>query len=155
MSVTLKKVAREEMPTVWRMQVTAFSGLLEKYHDNELSPAAESLDRVMAKFDQPWTTYYFIMNEEQTVGAVRLVDKNDGSRKRISPIWIMPDHRNHGYAQQAILELERLYGPDHWCLDTILQEKGNIYLYEKLGYRPTGRVEHIKDGMDIVYFEKN
>ena len=40
-------------------------------------------------------------------------------------------------------------------LDTILQEKGNIHLYEKLGYKRTGKIERISYLMDIVYFEKN
>ena len=42
-----------------------------------------------------------------------------------------------------------------WKLDTILQEKGNLHLYEKLGYRQTGKIEKISDIMDIVYYEKN
>ena len=89
------------------------------------------------------------------VGAVRIVNKNDGSRKRISPIWIMGEFRNKGYAQQAMIELENIYGSDHWCLDTILQEKGNLHLYEKMGYVQTGKVEHINEKMDIVFYEKN
>lgn len=89
------------------------------------------------------------------VGAVRVIDKQDGSRKRISPIWIMKEYRNKGYAQQAIRAVEKIYGSDHWCLDTILQEKGNLYLYEKLGYHRTGKVDRINDRMDIVYFEKD
>lgn len=40
-------------------------------------------------------------------------------------------------------------------LDTILQEKGNRYLYEKLGYRQTGKTEQINDKMMIVYYEKD
>ena len=44
---------------------------------------------------------------------------------------------------------------DHWCLDTILQEKGNLRLYEKMGYVQTGKVEHINEKMDIVFYEKN
>lgn len=137
------------------MQVEAFSAMLEKYRDYELSPAAESLERITEKFEQPWTTYYFITENEINVGAVRVVDKADGSRKRISPIWVMPQFRNKGYAQQAMIELEKLYGPDNWCLDTILQEKGNIHLYEKMGYLKTGKTEHINERMDIVFFEKN
>ena len=155
MDITLKKAAREDVKTIWKMQVEAFSGLLEKYQDYDMSPAAESLEKIMSKFDQPWTTYYFIVHCDTVVGAVRVVNKNDGSRKRISPIWIMPAFRNKGYAQQAITELERIYGSDHWCLDTILQEKGNLYLYEKMGYVQTGKVEHINEKMDIVFYEKN
>lgn len=40
-------------------------------------------------------------------------------------------------------------------LDTILQEEGNLHLYEKLDYHQTGRVDKIKDRMDIVYYEKD
>ena len=109
----------------------------------------------MARFEQPWTTYYFILAEDEKVGAIRVVDKKDGSRKRISPIWIMLEHRNKGYAQEAVKEVERIHGSDHWCLDTILQEKGNLHLYEKLGYHRTGRIDKINGRMDIVFYEKD
>ena len=85
-----------------------------------MSPGAESLEKVMARYEQPWTTYYFIVAGDQRVGAVRIVDKKDGSRKRISPIWIMPEYRNKGYAQAAITAAEEIHGTDHWCLDTVL-----------------------------------
>ena len=155
MSVELKAVTRDDIETVWKMQVEAFAGLLEKYRDYDMSPAAEGVDKVLARFEQPWTTYYFIMANDEKVGVIRVVDKKDGSRKRISPIWIMPEYRNKGYAQQAMIEAEKLYGVDNWCLDTILQEKGNLHLYEKLGYHQTGKIDKINDRMDIVYYEKN
>lgn len=155
MAITLRKAKREDIKTIWQMQKEAFAQLLDKYQDYEISPATESLEKVTAKFEQPWTTYYFIIQEDTAVGAVRVVNKNDGSRKRISPIWIMAEFRGKGYAQQAMLELEKIYGSDHWCLDTILQEKGNLYLYEKMGYVQTGKIEHINEKMDIVFYEKN
>lgn len=155
MNIKLKPIVREDVETVWKMQVEAFSELLNKYQDYDMSPAAEPLDKVMARFEQPWTTYFFITANDERVGAIRVVDKKDGSRKRISPIWIMSEHRNKGYAQQAIIAAEKIYGSDHWCLDTILQEKGNLHLYEKLGYHQTGRVDKINDRMDIVYYEKD
>lgn len=153
--VKLNPVQREDIETLWKMQVEAFSDMLEKYQDFDLSPAAESIDKVIARYEQPWTKYFFIVADGVTVGAVRVIDKQDGSRKRISPIWIMKEYRNKGYAQQAMEEVERMYGKDHWCLDTILQEKGNLYLYEKMGYHQTGKVEHINDRMDIVFYEKD
>ena len=155
MSIELKPIKREDIETVWKMQVEAFQVLLDKYQDYDMSPAAEPVDKVLARFEQPWTTYYFIMADGEKAGVIRVVDKKDGSRKRISPIWIMPEFRNRGYAQQAILAAEKIYGSGHWCLDTILQEKGNLHLYEKLGYHRTGRVDKINDKMDIVYYEKD
>lgn len=155
MSIELRQAKRDDMQTIWQMQVEAFKGLLETYQDYDLSPAAEGVEKVMARFDQPWTTYFFIVADGVNVGAVRVVDKKDGSRKRISPIFVMPDQRGRGYAQAAILAIEKIYGADNWCLDTILQEKGNLHLYEKMGYHRTGRIEHINERMDIVFYEKD
>ena len=154
-AVTLKAAARNDMQMIWKMQTEAFSSLLEKYQDYDTSPGAESFDKVMARYEQPWTTYYFIVAGNENVGAVRIVDKKDGSRKRISPVWIMPEYRNRGYAQAAITAAEQIHGSSHWCLDTILQEDGNLHLYEKMGYHQTGRIDKVNDRMDIVYYEKD
>ena len=70
-------------------------------------------------------------------------------------ILILPEYQNKGLAQQAIKKVESLY-PDaeYWRLDTIAQEDKLCHLYSKMGYQKTGEIEHIKDGMDIVFFEK-
>ena len=135
--VKLLKANFEDLQMIWKMQVEAFSELYEKYHDTETSPATE-------------------MADGEKVGVIRVIDcKDDKTRKRISPIFIMPGHRGMGYAQQAIREAERLHGKKHWQLDTILQERGNCYLYEKLGYHQTGKTEVINDKMTIVFYEKD
>ena len=154
-NVTLRLAAQDDMRTIWEMQVRAFAGLLEKYRDYETSPGAESFEKVMAKYHQPGTTYYFITAGNETVGAMRVIDKKDGSRKRISPIFIMQEYRNRGYAQAAITGVEQIHGPSNWSLDTILQEAGNCHLYEKMGYHKTGKIEKVNDRMDIVFYEKD
>jgi ribosomal protein S18 acetylase RimI-like enzyme len=155
MGITLVKVTREDLETVWRMQIAAFSELLNRYQDYDLSPGAEPVDKIVARYEMPGSVYYFIEAEGEKVGVIRVVDKNDGSRKRISPLWIMAEYRGRGYAQAAITAVEELYGSDNWSLDTILQEKGNCHLYEKMGYHRVGEIEHINDRMDIVFYEKN
>ena len=155
MSIKLRQAVKEDIKTIWEMQVEAFKSLLETYQDYDLSPAAEGIEKVMARFEQPWTKYFFIVADGTDVGAVRVVDMKDGSRKRISPIFIMPDYRGRGYAQKAMLAIEDIYGADNWSLDTILQEKGNLHIYEKMGYHQTGKIEHINERMDIVFYEKD
>ena len=91
----------------------------------------------------------------ETVGAIRVIDKKDGSRKRISPLFVLPAFRNRGIAQAAMAEAERLHGDDSWELDTILQEKGNLHLYEKMGYRQTGKTTGINDRMTLVFYQKD
>ena len=155
MKVELIRASRDDMKTIWLMQKEAFGGLLEKYQDHGISPASESYERIIEKYEMEGSFYYFISDSGVNVGVIRIADKQDGSRKRISPIWVMSAYRNKGYAQAAIMEAERIHGADNWSLDTILQEKGNLHLYEKLGYHRTGKIEKINDRMDIVYYEKN
>ena len=33
------------------------------------------MDRVLARFEQPWTTYYLIMADNEKGGVIRLEDK--------------------------------------------------------------------------------
>ncbi|MBR3279112.1 MAG: GNAT family N-acetyltransferase [Lachnospiraceae bacterium] len=155
MDIKLRKASRDDLNAIWEMQVESFKGLLEIYQDYDMSPACESVDKIVARFEQPWTTYYFIVADGIDAGAVRVIDKKDGSRKRISPIFVMPEYRGRGIAQAAMLALEEIHGAHHWCLDTILQEKGNLHLYEKMGYHQTGRIEKINERMDIVFYEKD
>ena len=154
--IELNKAELEDLSTILQMQKEAFAELYEKYHDTETSPATEEYEDILFRFNQPETTYYFITATGEKVGVIRVVDHRDGvARKRISPIFIMPEYRNMGYAQQAIAEAERIHGKDRWKLDTILQEKGNCYLYEKLGYHQTGKTEKINDKMTIVFYERD
>ena len=155
MDIKLTKAKCEDLKTILQMQKEAFSELYAKYQDTETSPATEKYENILFRFNQPETTYYFITADNVKVGVIRIVDCKDGvTRKRISPIFIMPEYRNQGYAQQAIKEAERIHGKQNWKLDTILQEKGNCYLYEKLGYHQTGKTEQINDKMTIVFYEK-
>lgn len=155
MNVKLTKAECTDLETILQMQREAFAELLKKYRDFDTSPANETIDKISFRFSLPETTYYFIMVEQTKVGVIRVVDFADGkSSKRISPIFIMPPYRGRGYAQQAIKEAEKLHGTANWQLETILQERGNCYLYEKMGYRRTGKTEIINDRLTLAYYEK-
>ena len=140
---------------IWSLQIEAFADLLAKYQDYETSPGNEPKENIQAKLLDEFTFFYFIYLEDEIAGAVRVVDRKNGDRKRISPIFIMKKFRNRGLAQKTFKEIEKIHGSKNWMLDTILQEAGNCYLYEKLGYQRTGEIENINERMDIVYYEKN
>lgn len=154
MSVTLKLATKAECATILKIQTRAFSQLLLKYEDYSSSPAAESLDQIQQRYDQPFTDYYLILLDDLEIGMLRVC--NFGENCRLSPICILQEYHGKGYAQEAIRQMEHLYPhAKKWQLDTIVQEEKLCYLYEKMGYRKTGKVEHVKDGMDLVSFEKN
>ena len=155
MEIELIRADSSDAETILRMQVKAFAPLLEKYRDYETNPANEALERVKRRFDQPETHFYRIVWNDETVGAIRVYDPQDGvSRKRISPLFVLPEHQGKGIAQAAIREAERIHGSGNWALDTILQETGNCRLYEKMGYRQTGKRKKINDRMTLVCYEK-
>ncbi|MBR3644165.1 MAG: hypothetical protein IKN57_11725 [Parasporobacterium sp.] len=85
---------------------------------------------------------------------IRVADKKDGSRMRISPVWIMREHRNKGYARQAVLEGEKKYRAGNRRPETVFQEKGDLHSYEKPGFHRTGRIEKTNRRMDTVIYEK-
>lgn len=154
-TVKLIRIGIDNAEKLWKMQVEAFQDLYEKYQDTETSPAAESKDKIIMRLNEPFTCYYFIQADSITVGAIRVVDKQEsGAAKRISPVFIMPEYRNRGFAQTAIHLVEEKHGNSNWELETILQEKGNCHLYEKMGYCQTGKTEVINEKMTLVFYRK-
>jgi RimJ/RimL family protein N-acetyltransferase len=153
MRISLKNAVYDDCALIDSMQVRSFISLLQMYEDYDSSPAAESLDRIQQRFEQSFTDYYLIMAEDQTVGMLRVC--NFGLNCRLSPICILPEYQGRGYAQMAITLMEKLY-PEamRWQLDTIAQEEKLCHLYEKMGYRKTGKTEQVKDDMNLIYYEK-
>lgn len=154
MDIVLTHCDTTDADRIHGMQVRAFWPLFEKYGDTETSPACESVERVVARLQQPVTDYYFIEFGEEVVGAIRIV-RMENATNRISPVFISPEYQGNGLAQRAFARMEEMY-PEamRWELDTILQERGNCHLYEKLGYRQTGQTHAINEKMTIVYYRK-
>ena len=154
MRISLKKAVFADCEKIHKMQVSAFTELLLKYQDYDTNPASESLERIQCKFNRNFTVYHFIMAGDVEIGVVRIVKLSEEIH-RISPIFILPEFQNKGYAQKALEKIESFYSDvKEWQLDTIKQEAKLCHLYEKCGYVKTGKEEDIKDGMTVVYLHK-
>lgn len=151
--ITLKKAELADAEQLWQMQLEGFKALLERYQDFDTSPAAEPLERTVMRLQQPWRYFYFIMEDETPVGAISVRDMAEGWKK-LGPLWVQPACCGRGIAQKAIALVEELHGRDKWMLDTILQEEGNCHLYEKMGYRQTGKTEIVNERMTLVDYVK-
>ncbi len=154
MNIKLIRATIEDSKKLWKMQLESFQPLLDKYQDYDTNPASESIDKIIKRLKQEETYYYFICTDDVKVGAVRVIDFKSDGNKRISPIFILPKYQNKGIAQIAMQLCEQLHGSENWELDTILQEEGNCYLYEKMGYHRTGKTEAINDKLTLVFYEK-
>ena len=152
--ISLRKATMTDCEQIHKMQVESFSALLDKYKDYGTNPAAEPTERIEQRVAQEFTDYYFISLNSDDIGVIRIV-RLSTSICRISPMFILPQHQDMGYAQQAIFKVESLYPQaKRWELDTIKQESKLCYLYEKMGYTATGKEENIQDGMTIISYSK-
>ena len=153
MTVMLEKAGVNDAQEIYDLQIESFRELLNKYQDFDYSPGAEKPERTMQRLMEPFTDFYFISLNGKHIGALRIC--NFDKLCKLKQIFILPQYQGYGYAQEAITIAESLY-PDagRWELDTILQEEKLCHLYEKMGYKKTEKTECIKDGMDIVFFEK-
>lgn len=155
MDISLSKASLGDATMIHGMQVVAFMPLLDKYKDYDTSPANEPVERIIDRMNQSFTEYFVIRSSNIPVGVIRIV-KKDNLIYRVSPIFILPEYQGKGIAQIVFGIIEGMYNDARmWELDTIRQEEGNCYLYEKLGYKKTGKVVEINDKMSIVFYEKN
>lgn len=154
MYINLVMASIEDAPIIHDMQLRSFKALLEKYKDEDTSPANESLTRIEERIQQSFTDYYLIKVDNLPVGAIRIV-KKENKTYRVSPVFIVPEFQGRGIAQKVFSRIEVIYSDaERWELDTIMQEKGICYLYEKLGYQRTGKFKQINTKMTIVDYVK-
>ena len=111
MDIVLKRASERDAGLIWEMQVESFAQMYARYRDEETSPAREPIEKVIARLRQPFTYYYLIETKAGIAGAIRIVDfREEGRKKRISPLFVLPAYRNRGLAQAAIREAERMHG---------------------------------------------
>ncbi len=141
--------------TVFEIQQAAYKPLYDKYHDDNSNPYMESKETVLQKYTRERTKGYLFIKDGVPVGAVRISLYPESKSGRVSALAVNPKHQGKGIAQEALLKIEKMHSDvERWFLDTILQEAGNCHLYEKLGYKRTGKIEKVNEKMTLLFYEK-
>jgi len=154
MNIKLIKANEEDCIELHSLQIAAFADMLSRYKDYKTSPGAEQVDKIIERMKQDNTDYYFINLYGENIGGIRIVRK-EGDICRISPMFVLPQYQNKGYAQEAIQIVENLYNnAKGWELDTIKQEEKLCHLYEKMGYIKTGTEIELQPGMTLLDYKK-
>ena len=152
-SVELVKIKKREMLKAWRYQIKGFKDTLEKYRDYDTSPATERLKKFKKHFLNPIIDSYWVLCGGRIAGAMEIGRRED--HMLVNRFYILPEYRNKGIGQQALKIAEGKYPEStEWRLDTILEEKNNIHLYEKLGYVEYGERKIINKRMTIINYKK-
>lgn len=151
----IREFQDKDIDDVFAIQQAAYKSIFEKYHDDATNPYMETKETVFQKYTRNGTKGYLFIKDGIVVGAVRIQIDSERKTGRVSALGVHPDYQRRGIAQEALLRIEALHSAiDQWSLDTILQEEGNCRLYEKLGYKRTGKTERINENMTLVFYEK-
>ncbi|MGC4379306.1 GNAT family N-acetyltransferase [Fictibacillus sp. Mic-4] len=156
MDIRLEKATKTDAEAIFDIQVKAFKPLLEKYKDYDTNPANETIERVRTRINHPNGGFYKILFDDVLVGAICVFWREE-TQFWISPMFILPEYQGKGIAQKALRLLEELFPQaTTWELRTILEEKRNCYLYEKMGYK---QLENWKQSLNekatLVHYKKS
>lgn len=144
---------KELIDAVFDIQKKAYKPLFDKYHDIDTNPYLETKEEILQKYTRPGTSGYVFLEEGIPVGAVRIIARGDVCK--VSALAVLPEYQNRGIAQAALKEIESIHsGCKCWILDTILQEKDNCHLYEKLGYIRIGEPQAVNDRLTLINYKK-
>ena len=153
--ITLAKADISDCGEIHNIRFDAFSPLLEKYQDYDINPANRPIEHIVQNMQNDALDFFMIKLDEKNIGYIR-IKKLDESRCEFSQIAILREYQGNGYAQEAIKQVEVIYpNVKIWELSTIKQENKLRVLYEKMGYKFTGKEQKINDKMDIVTYEKD
>ncbi|MDX8361597.1 GNAT family N-acetyltransferase [Cytobacillus sp. IB215316] len=145
---------KADAQAIFDIQVAAFTPLLQKYKDYETNPANEKIDRVITRITDPNRKFYKIIVNQTLIGGICIYSKEE-TRFWISPMFILPSYQGNGLAQKTLQLIEQMYPQaKSWELLTILEEKRNCYLYEKMGYTKIGLHKKINDNLTLVYYKR-
>ncbi|MEH7612567.1 MULTISPECIES: GNAT family N-acetyltransferase [Bacillaceae] len=154
MKIRLDKATDSDAQVIFDMQVKAFMPLLEKYKDYDTNPANEPIENVIRRINYSSGDFYKIYYNDVLVGAICIYWKEE-TKFWISPMFILPEYQGLGIAQKAIQLIEEQFPQAAtWELRTILEEKRNCYLYEKVGYRLNGETIRLNENITLVSYKK-
>lgn len=148
----VRKFSKENIEDVFRIQQAAYKPLWEKYQDAETNPYRETQEDILRKYTHTETQGYIFVEEDILVGAVRIIMRGDEGK--VSALAVLPEYQNRGIAQAALKAIEEIHSDCKcWILTTLLQEKGNCHLYEKLGYVRVGEPKKINDKLTLIDYK--
>ncbi|MCL2050923.1 MAG: GNAT family N-acetyltransferase [Lachnospiraceae bacterium] len=152
MNVELIKADLTDSIKILEMQKICFAPHLERYHDYDTSPANSCLERIRWQVENE--NFFKIYSDDIWVGSIN-IKKQDMETYKLYIINILPEYQGKKIGQTAIKLAEAIFtDAKKWMVETIEDMYRERRLYEKLGYKFTGKREKINDKLTVVFYEK-
>jgi len=153
MNVILVKADIEDSEKLLEIQKICFAPHLERYQDFDTNPALASLEKVKWRIQNE--NFYKILYGDIWVGSINIIKLDEVGNYKLHIINILPEYQGKGIGQIAIKKAEDIFSDAKtWVLETIEDMPDNRHVYEKVGYKFTGKAERINEKLTIVFYEK-
>jgi len=130
-----------------------------------LPPSAERVRRVAAKLAAPDAVVVLVQDAVAASGMALAepgrADDGMGAvisdRGHVSMVFVRPDVWGRGVGREVLWELHRLAAAQGWSTLSLWARISNERarrLYERLGYRSSGRQKFLLSGDSIVHYER-
>lgn len=140
----------DDAQAILTLQKLAYQDEAAIYDDYTIPPLTQTLEQIQRDFGD-WLFLKATINGE-IVGSVRAQMEQETCF--VGRLIVHPDHRNRGIGTQLMDEIEKRF--DHverYELFTGNKSERNLYLYQKLGYRPFKTVG-LSEKVTLVFLEK-
>lgn len=148
---SIEQATGRDLDGILRLQKRAFHGQALIYSDFRLPSLTQSPDDLQREFREK--IIYKLELDGALIGSVRCFLQEE--TLHIEKLMVDPLLQNRGIGTGIMQQLEALYSPvvKRFRLSTGHKSSRNLHLYNKLGYRETGR-EPLNAGCTLVHLEK-
>lgn len=144
-------VDSDDVGEILTLQRAAYVTEAQLYDDCRLPPLTQTYQELEAELKQGFALK--AVRGSRIVGAGRA--HRDGAVWRIGRLTVAPDAQGQGIGTRLLTRLEQ-HAPDgieRFALFTGHLSTANLGLYQRLGYRESGR-DLLKPGVEIVHLDK-
>jgi GNAT superfamily N-acetyltransferase len=146
----IEKASVNDAQEILSLQKLAYLSEAKIYNDYKIQPLLETLDQTKNAFETQTVLKAII--DGSIVGSIRFSVKDCSCF--VGKLIVDPALQNQGIGVQLLLEIER-YCPSVTRFELFTGDKSakNLYLYEKLGYKPF-KTETVNENLNLVFLEK-
>ena len=154
MTIKLIKANLFDSKKLLEIQKICFAPHLERYQDYDTNPSMACIDDI--KWQIQNENFYKIFYDDIWVGSINIRKLGGIGNYKLHIINILPEYQGKSIGQMAIKMVEDIFSDaKSWVLETLEDMPNNRHVYEKAGYKFTGKKEKINDKLTLVFYEKN
>ena len=147
----ITQVSNNELAEVLQLQYLAYQSEAILYNDFSIPPLVQTLEELREEVVE--STCLVARRQGKIVGSVRA--RLTEGKCHIGRLIVHPEYQGQGVGSKLMSAIEQYFeDAESYEVFTGSRSHRNITLYERLGYRQTGK-KQLSEQVTLVYLQKN